>query len=263
MARSRKATGTCHLCGVDGRLSFEHVPPRAAFNDKPVLLYKLDQIADLGPGDRPAGGGRIQQKGAGAYTLCPRCNNNTGSWYGRHFVDWCHQAMLVLHRAEGNPSLFYLNYLFPLSVIKQVATMFFSVNGPRFGRANPELVQFVLDRNRKYLPSQYRFFTYFTGGGRLRSTGIAGKLDTTTGDVQLLSEVAFPPLGYVMTLKGEPPDGRLFEITHFARFDYQEFAVMELRLPVMPTHLWFPGDYRTKAEILDQVEKNRRDYPDV
>ena len=262
MARSRKVSGTCRICGNEGPLSFEHVPPRAAFNDRPVVLHRFEEIQDLGP-DEYAPGGRIQQKGAGDYTLCPRCNNNTGSWYGHHFVEWCHQGMEILVRAGGRPSLFYLNYVFPLSIVKQVATMFFTVNGPGFRNANPDLVQFILDRDRKYLPPNYRFFTYFMGAGRLRSTGVAGMLDTIRGEVSIMSEFSFPPLGYLLTLKGEPPDERLFEITHFARFDYGEFAVMELRLPVMETHMWIPGDYRSKADILEQAAKNRREYPRV
>lgn len=64
--------GSCRLCGVEGRLSFEHVPPRAAFNDRPILLYKFDEILNLGPDKTPSTGGTIQQKGAGAYTLCER-----------------------------------------------------------------------------------------------------------------------------------------------------------------------------------------------
>jgi len=171
--------------------------------------------------------------------------------------------MQILARAGGSPTLFYLNYVFPLSIIKQVATMFFSVNGPGFRQANPELVQFVLDRDRKYLPPKYRFFTYFMGAGRSRRTGIAAKLDAVTGGISVMSELTFPPLGYLLSLQGEVPDSRLFEITHFARFDYGQFEVMELRLPVMQTHMWFPGDYRPKDEILRQAAKTKRDYPEV
>ena len=36
--------GPCHLCGVTKVLSFEHVPPRAAFNDRKVLLASVDRI---------------------------------------------------------------------------------------------------------------------------------------------------------------------------------------------------------------------------
>src|SRR5207302_1777288 len=31
-------------------------------------------------------GGTIEQRGAGGFTLCERCNNNTGSWYGRELI---------------------------------------------------------------------------------------------------------------------------------------------------------------------------------
>jgi len=71
-----------------------------------------------------------------------------------------------------------------------------------------------------------------------------------------MSEIVFPQLGYMMTIDSRPPDDRLFEITHFARFDYSQFEVMELRLPVLPTHLWIPGDYRTREEILEQVQRS-------
>lgn len=163
--------------------------------------------------------------------------------------------MLILERAGGNPKLFYLNYVFPLSILKQVVTLFASVNQAAFGSSHPELAAFVLERKRKYLPPRYRFYTYFAGDGRLRSAGIAGRLNWRTGEVQLMSEIVFPPLGYMMTIDSRPPDGRLFEITHFARFDYGQFEVMELRLPVLPTHLWIPGDYRTREEIRQQRDR--------
>ncbi len=75
MAR-KVVMGTCHICGVEGRLSFEHVPPKSAFNDQRVLTIGYDTAINLGPYHRPSG--RILQRGAGAYTLCAPCNNQTG-----------------------------------------------------------------------------------------------------------------------------------------------------------------------------------------
>jgi hypothetical protein len=67
--------GVCHLCGQAGKLSFEHVPPEAAFNDQRVLesdIHRLlgskDLINDL---ENPRG--RYKQRGAGNYTLCESC----------------------------------------------------------------------------------------------------------------------------------------------------------------------------------------------
>jgi hypothetical protein len=77
MAR-KKIIDVCHICGVNGKLSFEHVPPRAAFNNRRVVKVGFDDAAHLGPDQVPRG--QIQQRGAGAYTLCESCNNWTGNW---------------------------------------------------------------------------------------------------------------------------------------------------------------------------------------
>lgn len=53
----------------------------------------------------------------------------------------------------------------------------------------------------------------------------------------------------MMTIDSNPPDGRLAEITHFSHYGYEEFSVFSQRLPVLPTHTVFPGDYRTKERI--------------
>jgi hypothetical protein len=34
----------CHICGTYGKLSFEHVPPRAAFNDRRILHVAFEEI---------------------------------------------------------------------------------------------------------------------------------------------------------------------------------------------------------------------------
>ena len=158
--------------------------------------------------------------------------------------------MATLERSGGQPSLIYLNYVFPLRVLKQIVTMCFSVNNASFHTLHPELVHFVLNRDSRFLPPAYRFFVYYNVEGRPRATGGGiGILNIKTGKSTIISEITFPPFGYVMTIDSEPPDQRLFEITHFARYSYSDFRVMTLQLPVLPTHVAIPGDYRTKAEI--------------
>ncbi len=245
--------GDCHICGLRGPLSFEHVPPRKAFNDRPIIRANFQDVVGIGP-DEPIRG-ENQQRGLGDYTLCPRCNNNTGGWYGNEFVKWCYQGFNILAMSQGKPSLIYMYYLLPLRIIKQIVVMFFSVNGPEFRQANPELVSFVLDKERKNLSPYYRIYTYYTVGNRLRCSGTSGILNTTTHEVRVFSEITYFPFGYVMTLDTRPPDSRLVDITHFAKYGINEFAIESIRLPVLPIHLWFPGDYRTRDEILARHQK--------
>ena len=89
----KKVEGVCHLCGSFGPLSWEHVPPRAAFNDRPMLCAKVEKL--LGGQmaeelEHPTGG--ISRRGAGAYTLCESCNSKTGAWYGRGYTAWAYEG---------------------------------------------------------------------------------------------------------------------------------------------------------------------------
>jgi len=168
--------GTCHICGTHGPLSFEHVPPRAAFNDRPVVAIPFDQALSLGPNDETPKG-KIQQRGMGGYTLCERCNNNTGAWYGPAFVEWCYRGLDILIRAGGKPSLIYLHHIIPLQIIKQVVTMFFSAVREDWHKKNQELVEFVLNPERRYLPPQYGFYVYYNIQGTLRFNSIVATMN--------------------------------------------------------------------------------------
>jgi hypothetical protein len=212
---------------------------------------------NLGPDDDPPKGGKISQKGAGAHTLCGRCNNDTGGWYARHFVEWCYQGMEFLTRAGGRPSLIYLHSIRPLPTIKQIFTMFFSLHTEQFREVNQELVSFLLNKDSKYLPPKYRVFVYYTGEGRPRYSATSAQI-TFGRSVLVMAELAFPPFGYVLTYGDKPPDSRMVEISHFARYDYADSAVLELRPPVLPTHLAFPGDYRTREQISRGMQENTR-----
>jgi hypothetical protein len=262
MSVKHRPVGPCHICGIVGPLSYEHIPPEKAFNDRPVLRYPWSADIALGPQQEIILQGKPTkyQRGAGQYTLCEPCNNETGAWYGNQFIDWCYQGMDILIRAQGRPSLIYLHHILPLRVLKQIVTMFFSVNGPQFHEKHHELEAFVKNRWKQYLHPQYRFFVYYNIEGMLRFNGGMALINLNKGSsgITLLSEISFPPFGYVMTIDAPPPDRRLVEITHFARYGYNEFASMPLQLPVLPTHLWIPGDYRNKEEIIEQMLKGRK-----
>jgi hypothetical protein len=250
----RKVFGVCHICGVNAKLSFEHVPPERAFNSHPIVRRPFLEMLNREPGD-PLPKGQIEQRGLGGYTLCERCNNLTGHWYGPAFVDWCHQGMQIILRAEGKPSLVYLHHVFPLRIIKQIVTMFFSACRGGLRETAPELEAFVLNPERRYLPPQFDIFTYYNLEGTFRYWGVTSVLRLNTGLISAFAEITFPPFGYVMTFDSAPPDDRLFSLSHFARYDYDEFRTFEMKLPVLPTILSIPGDYRTRDEI--EIDRTR------
>jgi 5-methylcytosine-specific restriction endonuclease McrA len=113
---SHNKIGECHLCGLIGKLLFEHVPPKAAFNNRPLVAKEIYQILEKGSFENTKG--HIFQKGAGAYTLCEKCNNQTGKWYGGAYADWTYQGMTILHHTNSVPSLSYPFRIIPLRILR-------------------------------------------------------------------------------------------------------------------------------------------------
>lgn len=260
MARRKSKTGQCWLCGSVGKLSFEHVPPESAFNDRKVFY---DTVANLLKNRRV----KISQRGVGDHTLCELCNNNTGSWYGSAFVEFCIRGVEVLCQADGCPTLYYEYKTYPLRVIKQILTMFFSTNnGPEWRKSCPELEKFVLDRWERYLPPKYRIFIYYNiEGSLLKHTGIQRKAEfdpewIASPTISKISEIVHPPFGYVMTIDSDKPDDRLFEISTFGECLYDECKHVYLKIPVLPIYTIYAGHYPSRKDI-EEAERKSPDEP--
>jgi hypothetical protein len=71
------------------------------------------------------------------------------------------------------------------------------------------------------------------------------------------SEIAYLPLGYVMTLESKVPDDRPVDISFFANYRYDEWKEFSFHLPVLPVYTYFPADYRNREEVLATGRENR------
>lgn len=254
-------SGECWICGVVGKLTFEHVPPRAAFNDRGVFHAKLDEIfgGDWTPGT-PIPRGKQQRRGAGRHTLCAKCNSDTGSWYGSAYVDFARQAMTLLQRSKGKMTLAYPYGIFPLRVLKQIIVMFFSACGPEFRRAHPELVKFVLNREQRLLPRDVHIFAYLhdpINSTSTRQAGLTGYM-SLGGASHVFSEIAFPPLGLILDFKAEPIRKELCDLSQFGDSSINTWDICWLKLPVFPVVSPFPGDFRTVDEMNQTIQENRK-----
>jgi len=253
---AKQKIGKCHICGIEGPLSFEHVPPHSAYNNKRVLKSTISEVLNRPPDE--LGNYQIQQNGSGDYTLCTSCNNNTGSWYGSDYVNFAHLGLLALDQAIKSDLEFHTGSIHPLRIIKQVITMFFSVNQPGFAEANPDLVSFVLNRERKYLPDDVFISMYMNRVGRGRFFPVSGHGDLDRG-FEIISEFSFPPFGFVLSFDKEPFYKKLYNIRFFSSFGYNDQVVLFLPLYILPTFSHLPGDYRTLEQMkADRLKWNLR-----
>lgn len=259
MART-KVEGRCRLCSKWGRLSFEHVPPESAFNDSGVLLETLGQwlASERGGKER----GTYRQRGLGAYTLCERCNNNTGRWYASEYVIWAKRLMPIV--ADVSPSLIPAHLAirdrYPLRLIKQVVTMFLAVGSEEFSEKHPALRHFALNWQTTHLPPTYEFYMNLYRGPEVRTIPLAGRMNPT--GLAVLGEVAFPPLAFVMTFEMPPRDipGR---ITGFASHLPNQKADVLIPVILAEGHTIYPEDYRSKAELERQAREGDAQLGDI
>ena len=251
--------GRCHICGEPAKLSFEHVPPQKAFNNNGVLIAEMDFERPFTIAGLPQGA-RTFQKGMGSFSLCCKCNSDTGSWYGGRFVQFCKKGMLVLQKTNYKPTLCYFGDIYPLAIIKQIICMFLVINSLAFRDKYRDLVYFVLDRRMRHLHPRYRIYIYYNHGGMHRATPISAKLDLKTSTMEhvrtsLMAEISYPPFGYLMAIDSERPDPGIVDITFFADCAYDQLRTLSMHYPVYATHTFFPGDYRSTARIVEDMRE--------
>lgn len=248
----RWVEGECCICGTFGRLTYEHIPPEAAFNDDAILEADVESlIAAQTIAERRNPPTRKNQRGAGRYTLCASCNSNTGARYVPSYLRWASQGWRNAYHFYPHVA----NQPFeiePLAVAKQLMAMFASACGPGFFKKHPELVRFVLNRSETGLPPHIRLFAYYVhpNSSASRQSGITGNMNfEVSPQTYIYSEIAFRPFGYVMSLNSPPPDPRLVDITSMASFSQGERLTFSLELPALQVNSFLPGDFRSDAEI--------------
>lgn len=249
----KNVEGHCHLCGNWNELSYDHVPPKAAGNRNPVLRADFVRAMEVGlDGSIEDLDAEKEQQGAGYYSLCRECNKNMGIWYVEAYARWAKQAMESIAYAQ-HPRLVFFEYdIHPLRCLKQVLSMFFSINNEKLRELYPSLADFVMDKDSQDLPTDVEIFAYLTASQTLRYMGVTGQIRKDKGleKIITLSELSFYPFGFVLCLKDSPaPDDRLFSINYFAQYRYNDRQKIYLRLHELPVLLALPGDYRSEAEI--------------
>lgn len=124
-----KHIGVCHICGKLRELTFEHIPPRKAFNWQRATLYNGHEALKKSKGE-PSKYFNYQQ-GMGKYSLCENCNNITGSWYAQTYCYFTLDVIKFLHNNEplnhGDTVMCKFNNFPALPIVKQVIAMFCSL----------------------------------------------------------------------------------------------------------------------------------------
>lgn len=265
MSRIRHECGICHICGKYGVLTYEHVPPQKAFNShKQFIVYGKELIKHVGSDKFPwdlSNTRRVQkQRGIGFYTLCNYCNNNTGGWYGGAFVDFIYQGYKQLSELRSEKIFkFHFVGIYPNRILKQVLTMFCSINSDGFAKANSDLREIILNKRKKGISNNYALYVYVLRGSICRYLGLCGILNTFNSRQRIVSELSSPPFGFVLELDPEDDPNQKNIVDWVNIFSYDDKTDIEIEIPIYESNTHFPMDYRTKQEVLESYIKSKLD----
>lgn len=241
MARN-EVVGICRVCGEEGPLTYEHVPPRAAFNRETAKMYTYDQWLSLDATGR--GRYELQQRGSGYYAFCETCNNTRGgTWYIPEYELWVLAAAEVVSQLpdESQPGLVVhmnLHAVRPALFAKQMVMMLLALNGSEFGDAFPELRDYVRERDAVGLPDRHRLFLSLLNVDVARYGGRYEAVNFVTDKSFSVTDLLYPPLAYTLTINEQEPEPREGEITWFTTLTPDDERDIKLTLPynvtVMP-----------------------------
>ena len=259
--------GVCKLCGELSVLTYEHVPPRSAFNNTPARLIEGREVlksldSDRLPWEFSDLRGRIQQQGKGGYFLCRKCNENSGSWYVPFFTEYVQGVFGAIYSNNGIEGVTAMQLraesIRPLAIFKEIMVLFCDINSGCFGDSN--LRSFLLEKNNTDMfdSKKYRVFCYIAKGPVFRMNGLSincHHVNTHKPIFVEMTELSSFPLGFSLYIDlpdGYQPEG--CEITSFSQFHYEDSVSCEITLPVLESNVLFSGDYRTKQEILNTIK---------
>lgn len=243
--------GICRICKKKTDLSFEHIPPKAAYNKytKFRSVPYLEYVQNAHQEDyKPTA--KLQQGGIGDYCLCRKCNSFLGQFYVPDYLKMAQTGKSIFQNKEFKKAIFTTTEISPLKFLKQVVAMFICMNEPNFTDTYHELLNFIKNPKENSLPDKFRVFMYLNNSGQIRKLTMM-----FTNIYGLVNEIAFPPFGFVLSIDSEA-SFPLTEITHFKNSDIDYRGNVKYQLLNLPTHLPFPLDYRTLEEIDDSVKKS-------
>jgi hypothetical protein len=248
MPKRKMKSGICRVCGLNKELSYEHIPPRSAFN-KNTKFYSVP-FAELKDVKNPLDfkpKGKIFQGGIGVYSLCRECNSFLGRNYVKAYERWAFLGSEILSEITQEFYLCTLMNIEPLKILKQIISMSLSLNDDWYLEEYPELSQFVKDTASKNLPARYQVFVYLNNEGHYRYS--KHSFIHTSYVIINATEITFPPFGYLLTVDGDDSMEGFTNITDFKNFPMDKAVDVNILLFRKPTISIFPLDYRTKEQF--------------
>lgn len=235
----------CRICGKTKKLTKEHIPPQCLRKDdyinafiptKNVLKNEMKLY-------------RIP-KGYYIYSLCEECNARLGNKYVADFKQFINQFNNKRYFDVNENYIFKIVDFYPLRVIKQIYSMFLSLqsfNNPMFIKLQKYVINYKQRMN--VLPN---VFIYFNKSLNYRLWPCVGRTNFSNHTMNNFAEIAFPPVSFVITDHKCNCFDNLTSISYFNKYTYYEKVDLTISLP----HFFVETPYALGLGFGKEVDQN-------
>lgn len=214
----------CRICGKLKKLTKEHIPPKCIQKDWYIDTYI--------PGDDPEIPNFTKhkiRKDISTLSLCSECNNNLGRRFVPEYNNFVSQFNTrIIYDNIGN-YMFSINEFYPMRVIKQIYSMVLSSQSIY----NPYLIKlqrYILDYklNMNFLPN---VFMYYNKSSTARLVPCVGRLSLNNHSINMISEISFPHIAFVISDESTKDIPGLLNISYFNQYSFYDKINQTFRLP--------------------------------
>ncbi|MGY3711482.1 hypothetical protein ACWOAS_11605 [Lactococcus lactis subsp. lactis] len=217
----------CRLCGKEEKLTFEHVPPKVAFNDQMKKTVRAKDSIDIIVGSKTFDEiDGYSRKGQTFKTLCKSCNNFLGAEYVPEYSSLANNLMASYKREGELPKVgtgYYIEIpIKPLNFLKQVLSMFCSIVSEE---ANEEFdfKEFILDKKQKgEFSKKYKVGMYGFVGKTAFMGGPSVSVDMESGKIHQVVNIEHIPFGFMLVDKEFEFSDGIADLQELAKCDYNQ-----------------------------------------
>ena len=228
--------GICVLCGQEKKLTFEHIPPHAAFNNRPASVVTGDKFVRFMTGEQVKG--KIQQKGMGRYSLCEECNSKTGAWYGDFYQKVAKDTAYILYQkpiAHGEWITFSTDKFRPLEFVKQICSFFCSTVQPEFIK-QLGFEKFILDRESNDIDTSKFDLRIYLTPITVKNMATGYNVQFVNWQTRGVAEVVTHPFGFMLNFNPEIPLEVGTSLLPFFKLEYGKEHHVDIGIQCLEKH---------------------------
>ena len=251
--------GKCKICDELLEMTKEHIPPKSALNTGIIKILDPNETTklltrDKLPWDQADLKYTIKQNGMVLETLCEKCNNLTGRYYGNAYKEFVLSIANIIYNEQlksGANVIIEYDGFRHLQVFKQIVSMFASLSNIASSHSNVK--EFLLNPEANNFPTEdiHIFINIYLDG----QDGLFGPIVTgTRSGIFLTYQIKRFPVIITMVRDYEKCKNIGFDfgydITHFHKFNFKDSQSQTFSFKVIESHTFVPTETRTKEQIL-------------